>query len=159
MNSIATQALGAARVLFFTFTGFGCNDLAHGGHGHGADVGDPGAEGHGETGGGHGTETSLGSLEVAGRRFEVLLLGELIAGKMGAMEVVPVGAGAGDDSVFLWLEGADGARLSAPAKGANAGDRLHFHVTPSAEGGAPRRVVLRVRGEGVDERGALALPG
>lgn len=109
---------------------------------------------------GHGVEKSLGSLTVAGRDFEVLLLGELVSGREGAIEVEPRGGvGEGTPALYIWLEDAAGTQLSAPARGSRAGDRLHFHVTPRAGGEAPNRVVLRVRGDGVDERGDLLLDG
>ncbi|MGK0480179.1 MAG: hypothetical protein ACJAQ3_000141 [Planctomycetota bacterium] len=106
----------------------------------------------------HGAERELGSLTLAGRSFRVVQFGELEPGKETAFEVVPVEM---EDSVnaYLWLESEDGAQLCTSTKGSPEGERMHFHLLPKEEGQPAYRVVLRVRADGVDERGGLPLDG
>ena len=98
----------------------------------------------------------LGTVLVGGKSFDVVLLGELIAGKEGAFEVRPQEPSA-DDSLYLWVEDADGAVLSAPAKGEAEESGFHFHVTPQVRGKTPSRVVLRLRSGEQDDRAGLPL--
>ncbi len=115
-----------------------------------------------DAGEGHGTATDLGTVTVGGREFGIVMLGELQPGKEGAFEVHPKGDAAAELdtlNVYLWVESQDGTQLSAPAKGGREGTGLHFHVTPRAGEQVPHRAVLRLRAEGLDERGSLPLDG
>lgn len=110
----------------------------------------------------HGAQTDLGELTVAGKRFRVVRLGDLVPGKEGAFEVLAAGMTDADLAglnAYLWIESEDGTQLSAPEKGLPGGNRLHFHVTPRKGEKAPFRVVLRLRAQGTDERGSLPLDG
>lgn len=109
----------------------------------------------------HGDELDLGILEVAGKQFKIVRLGELVPGQEGAFEVHPVGMAieeAARWNLYLWVEEKDGTQVSAPSKGLREGSALHFHVSPRA-GSHPMRVVLRVRMDGLDERAGLPLDG
>jgi len=111
---------------------------------------------------GHGSETDLGTLAVAGREFQVTRLGELVAGQEGAFALLPQGISKDELSklnLYLWVEDRSGEQLSAPAKGSLEGESLHFHVTPKQSDDPPVRLVLRLRGEGLDERAGLPLSG
>lgn len=110
----------------------------------------------------HGAATDLGTLTVAGKQFGILRLGELVPGKEGAFEMHPKNIAASELAnlnLYLWVESQDGTQVSAPEKGSASGSALHFHVTPRKEGPLPVRVVLRLRADGIDERGALPLDG
>ena len=110
----------------------------------------------------HGDETELGTLTVAGNKFGVIRLGELVPGEASSFEVHPEGVSADDLArwnLYLWVEDKEGTQLSAPSKGTREGSALHFHVTPRDSGSSPVRVVLRLRTEGVDERAGLPLDG
>lgn len=110
----------------------------------------------------HGTATDLGTVTVAGREFDIVRLGDVVPGQEAAFEVHAGGAAADELAtlnVYLWVESEDGTQLSAPAKGSMEGDALHFHVTPRAGEEEPVRAVLRLRADGVDERGSLPLDG
>lgn len=110
----------------------------------------------------HGAATDLGTLTVSGRQFGIVRLGDLVPGKEGAFEVHPKGippAELAKLNLYLWLESQDGTQLSAPAKGSQEGDALHFHVTPRAGDAQPFRAVLRLRADGTDERASLPLDG
>lgn len=110
----------------------------------------------------HGEAVELGTVTVAGRRFEIVRFGEVTPGVESAFEVhgvdVPV-----DElarlNLYLWVEDESGTQLSAPAKGDLEGDGLHFHAVPRAGRGEPHRIVLRVRADGTDERAGLPLDG
>ncbi|MEM7205634.1 MAG: hypothetical protein AAF628_35590 [Planctomycetota bacterium] len=111
---------------------------------------------------GHGAAMDLGTVTVAGKQFGIMRLGDLKPGHEGAFEVHPKGVAADELaklSLYLWVESKDGTQLSAPEKGHAEGDGLHFHCTPKTGAGEPFRAVLRVRAEGVDERGSLPLDG
>lgn len=110
----------------------------------------------------HGEELSLGRLELANHAFEIVTLGEVVAGTESALEVLGVDISPSDFSrlnLYLWLEDDKGVQLSPSSKGSINGNRSHFHVTPRTGKGDPHRVVLRVRTDGLDERGKLPLDG
>ncbi|MHC4829888.1 MAG: hypothetical protein ACYTFT_05975 [Planctomycetota bacterium] len=135
---------------------------AHHGHDHGHDHG-PGAAAHEEmvAVSSHGEKRAIGQLTVGGHTLELTLLGEPTAGKESGLEAHPVGAKSSDlagVSVYAWLEDSAGKQLSPPDKAKLEGGALHFHLNPRADS-APSRVVVRVRGDGVDERAGLPLSG
>lgn len=147
-------------VLFFSALLASCGEPRDSGHSHTGD----GSHSHeaAPKAGEHGAGTDLGKVTVAGRGFVVVRLGELVPGEEGAIEVAGIGMSSQDLkalNLYLWVESRDGTQLSAPGKGHLEGDRLHFHVTPRAGEKTPFRVVLRVRADGVDERGSLPLDG
>jgi len=110
----------------------------------------------------HGDTTDLGTLTVAGKEFSVVRLGALVPGKEGAFEVRPQGVSADEIALlnlYLWVEDQDGNQVSAAAKGTREGSTFHFHLTPRDSGSGPARVVLRLRGDGTDERASLPLDG
>lgn len=102
----------------------------------------------------HGERTIIGEVDVNGQSFQITLFGGITPNKEAAFEVVPKESVTGL-STFLWVESKEGKKLSAPAKAIVEGEKLHFHVVPKEE---PYQVVLRVRGNGTDERGLLTLP-
>jgi hypothetical protein len=110
----------------------------------------------------HGKSVPLGTVTIAGNDFSITRYGELVPGKEGALSVE---LAKGDKktlstlNLYLWVEDEAGAQLNAPAKGTPEGDHLHFHVTPKNTGNPPKRVTLRVRKEGLDERGFFPLDG
>ena len=110
----------------------------------------------------HGDKTGLGTLTVAGNKFNIARMGKLVPGKEGSFNVRPQGS-ASDDlakwNLYLWVEDKEGTQLSAPSKGTIEGSALHFHVTPRASENPPVRVVLRLRADGIDERAGLPLDG
>lgn len=111
-----------------------------------------------------GQNKDLGRVTVAGHEFSVMRLGDIVPGKEGAFEIGlikgPAGAELAKLNVYAWVEAADGSQTSAPSKGSLEKGMLHFHLTPRADGGAPKRVVLRLRADGgVDERAGLPLDG
>lgn len=108
---------------------------------------------------GHGAERALGQLAVAGHTFDLKLLGDGAPGKESALEARVEGASdLSSLNVYAWIEDEAGKQVSPPDKAKVEGGALHFHVTPRA-GSTPKRVVLRVRRDGLDERGGLPLDG
>jgi len=110
----------------------------------------------------HGEGTALGTVTLAGKEFGIVRLGEIALGEEGGFEVHPHGVSAEEIAtmnLYLWVEDQGGTQLSASAKGEGDGAGLHFHVTPEDKGGAPFRVVLRLRIDGADERAGLPLDG
>ena len=110
----------------------------------------------------HGDKTDLGTLTVAGNKFNIARMGKLVPGKEGSFNVRPQGSSSDDLAkwnLYLWVEDKEGTQLSAPSKGTIEGSALHFHVTPRASENPPVRVVLRLRADGIDERAGLPLDG
>ena len=110
----------------------------------------------------HGDKTDLGTLTVAGNKFNIARRGKLVPGKEGSFNVRPQGTSSDDLTkwnLYLWVEDKEGTQLSAPSKGTIEGSALHFHVTPRASENPPVRVVLRLRADGIDERAGLPLDG
>ena len=108
----------------------------------------------------HGDKTDLGTLTVAGNKFNIARRGKLVPGKEGSFNVRPQGTSSDDLTkwnLYLWVEDKEGTQLSAPSKGTIEGSALHFHVTPRASENPPVRVVLRLRADGIDERAGLPL--
>ena len=113
-------------------------------------------------GGDHGAATDLGHLTLAGRRFGMELLGEVVPGEECAIEVHPENLSleeAAALNLYLWVESRDGTQLSAAGKGEVEGHGLHFHVTPRKGDKVAYRAVLRLRAGDVDERASLPLDG
>jgi len=112
----------------------------------------------------HGDETALGTVSVAGFDFEVAALGALEAGSDAAVAAKVVKTPDGRDwktaNVYMWVEDANGKKLSAPEKGKEENGRLHAHASiPASTTEAPAKVVVRVRDGDTDERGVIALEG
>ena len=110
----------------------------------------------------HGNKTDLGTLTLAGNKFSIARLGELVPGKEGSFNVRPQGVSADDLTLwnlYLWVENKAGTQVSAPSKGTIEGSSLHFHVTPRDSETPPVRVVLRLRTDEIDERAGLPLDG
>ena len=110
----------------------------------------------------HGDAVDLGTVTLASKEFGMVRLGDIVAGKEGAIEVHPKDLAESEWSqwnFFLWVEDKVGTQLSAPSKGEREGRGLHFHVTPRDTGREPVRAVLRLRYDGVDERDSLPLDG
>jgi hypothetical protein len=111
-----------------------------------------------------GQNLDLGRLTIAGHELAVTRLGDLVPGREGAFEVSlgkgPAGADLAKLNVYAWVEEQGGTQVSAPTKGSLEKGKLHFHVTPRADAGAPVRLVLRLRADGgIDERASLPLDG
>ncbi len=136
-----------------------CND-----HTHAPTAPDdgPAAEGEVIASSHHGEGTALGTLELAGKEFGIVRLGELLPGQEGGFEVHPHEVSPEELAtlnLYLWVEDEAGKQLSAPAKGERDDAGLHFHVTPRDTESAPTRVVLRLRVDDTDERAGLPLDG
>ena len=146
-------------ILVLLFTGLlGCDKGKD--HGPSGGAAAKGTEASEEAG--HGTSTELGTVTIASHEFSVVGYGEVVAGTDAAFEVQGVGISEAELAklnLYLWVEAEDGAQLSAPAKGTREDEGFHFHVTPRAGKGDPHRIVLRIRGDGVDERSGLPLSG
>jgi hypothetical protein len=108
----------------------------------------------------HGASLKLGTVKIIDQEFTITRLGELTPGKEGAFEVTSsaMQPAIATLSLYLWLEDENGAQVSAPSKGSAEGAGLHFHATPKA-GSTLKRVTLRLRKDGKDERGSLPLDG
>lgn len=110
----------------------------------------------------HGAAVDLGTVEVAGKQFRIVRMGEVQPGVEAAFEVEGVAIPRAELeklNLYLWVEDAAGTQLSAPAKGTMEESRLHFHCLPRAGSAPAARVVLRLRSGETDERGSLPLDG
>ncbi len=107
----------------------------------------------------HGEPLSLGSVTVAGRTFAVTLLGEVKPGVECAFELDATAGLQAQDNIYIWLETRGGDQVSPAAKSSTTASPLHFHAMANKDGEPAFRVVVRVRAEGVDERGSLPLDG
>ena len=103
----------------------------------------------------HGSIVALGTVELGGETFGVAREGECLAGAECGFAVARIGPGTAS-ALYLWIENAAGEQISAPAQGDGGDGEWHFHVTagPDSE---PDRAILRLRGDGKDERAAVPL--
>ena len=110
----------------------------------------------------HGGETALGKASLAGFDFEVAALGSVSAGNDAAIAVTVLKAPEGRDwrtiNLYVWVEDAEGGKLSAAEKGRVEDERLHAHASvPASAKGVPAKVILRLRDGDVDERTSVSV--
>ncbi len=111
----------------------------------------------------HGQESSLGKLTLAGFQLDVVALGTIAAGEDAAVAASVTAAPAGKDwrraNVYLWIQAADGKRLTAPSKAVVEAGRLHMHASVPAGSPPAAELIFRLRDGELDERVSLRLPG
>lgn len=90
----------------------------------------------------HGAIVCLGQVELGDEKFALARHGACTEGKESAFVLTAVGAPT-EAVITLWLEDADGAQVSAGAKGEASGNDLHFHTMAKS---AASRVVMQREG-------------
>ena len=121
----------------------------------------PAKGGEAAPGADHGTLTQLGSVGLGEWKAHVALAGELSPGGENAFQVKleggPKDASTAGVSVYLTVEDATGAPISAPTKGSPEKGGLHFHLGIPA-GSSPSAISVRLRAGDFDARERLEFP-
>lgn len=104
----------------------------------------------------HGDEALVGETTLAGFKLEVSRLGAIAPGSDAAVAVRVTEAPAGKDwrslNMYVWIEDAEGHKLTAAEKTHLEKERLHAHASvPARETRTPANLVLRLRDGAVDE--------